>query len=293
MYNLFVSGHKEDWESEPYFLELNRCLCEYTDAAITARYGDLTAGDIIELLRLPCIFAYESSCNKAPKFGRLRDLTKRQGKAKIEYETEELDKFLTGWDLEKNLAFELDILNWEMNRTHWAVKDIDLATELRSRDIILPPWARTATKAVDITKQEFDVALSFPGEIREFVRSVAVELESIIGPDSCFYDQNFTSQLAMPSLDDLLQDIYRNRSKLVVAFLCSDFQNKEWCGIEFRAIKEIIMERENKRVMYVRMDDGHVDGVLKTDGYIDGRDHNPADIARYIQQRVDLLNADN
>lgn len=289
MYNLFVSAQDDAWEGEPYQLELDRCVCEYTDTELTARYGDLTAANVNELRRLPCIFAYETGCKKDPKFGVIRDVIKRQGKARIEYEIIELDKFLTVADLAEDLAFELDISKWEMNRTHWAVKGIDLARELRLKGIILPHWARTATKAVDITTHQFDVALSFPGEIRDYIEPVVAELERNIGPNSYFYDNNYVSQLARPSLDVLLQDIYRNRSKLVVVFLCSDYQEKEWCGIEFRAIKEIMMQRENDRVMFVKMDEGEVDGVFKTDGYIDGQKYSPADVARFIQERVDLL----
>jgi hypothetical protein len=292
MYNLFVSSHDDAWEGEPYQLELDRCVREYTDTELTARYGDLTAANVNELRRLPCIFAYETGCKKDPKFGVIRDVIKRQGKARIEYEITELGKFLTVADLAEDLAFELDISKWEMSRTHWAVKGIDLARELRPKGIILPRWARTATKAVDITTHQFDVALSFPGEIRDYIKQVVAELERNIGPNSYFYDKNYFSQLARPSLDVLLQDIYRDRSKLVVVFLCSDYQEKKWCGIEFRAIKEIMMQRENDRVMFVKMDEGEVDGVFKTDGYIDGQKYSPADVARFIQERVDLLRGD-
>lgn len=87
------------------------------------------------------------------------------------------------------------------------------------------------------------------------------------------------SQLARPSLDILLQDIYRNRSKLIVVFLSADYQRKIWCGIEFRAVREIIGERSNDRVMFVRTDDGAVEGVFAMDGYIDARRFGAADIA--------------
>lgn len=85
------------------------------------------------------------------------------------------------------------------------------------------------------------------------------------------------------------QDIYRNRSKLVVVFLGGDYQRKDWCGIEFRAIKEIILERDHKKIMFVRMDDSPVDGVFKTDGYIDGRKFNPQEIAYFICERIELI----
>ena len=60
MYNLFVSGDSEEWEGAPFMLELNRCVREYTDTDLTARYGDLTTEHVDELRRLPCIFAYET-----------------------------------------------------------------------------------------------------------------------------------------------------------------------------------------------------------------------------------------
>jgi len=288
MYNLLVSAHENDWTGEPWLVEVSRCVREYTDTEITKRFGALDATAVSELQRLPCIFAYESRCHKAPKFGLIRRIMERQAQLKIEYEIRNIDPFLSVDDL-TSLSFELDISKWELNRTHWAVKDVDLAKELRLRGINLPAWARDFTKAVDITTHTFDVALSFPGETRALVEQIAMEIERMLGPNSYFYDNNYVSQLARPSLDTLLQDIYRNRSRLVVVFLSADYQTKDWCGIEFRAIREIILERQNERIMFVRMDDGPVDGVFKTDGYIDGRKYSPRDIAKFIQERVALL----
>ena len=288
MYNLFVSGNDAAWEGEPCLLETSRCVREYTDTEITKRFSELDATSIAELQRLPCIFAYESLCRKPPKFGVIRNITKRQGQVRIEYELTEVSPFLTADEL-TTLAFDLDIGSWEMNRTHWAVKDINLAKELSARGISLPGWVRSISKSVDITTHVFDVALSFPGEARSLVEPIAFQLERNIGPNSYFYDNNYVSQLARPSLDSLLQDIYRNRSKLIVVFLSDDYQRKEWCGVEFRAIKDIIMEREHKKIMFVRLDEGIVDGVFKTDGYVDARKFSPEDIAHFIQERIELL----
>jgi hypothetical protein len=288
MYNLFVSGDPMAWRGKPYFLEIGRCVREYTDTKLTKRYGELGDNAVKELQRFPCIFAYEKMHDLSPKFGVILDITKRQPQVRIEYELIDLDKFLSSQDL-VDLAFDLDISGLELNRTHWAVKDVNLAKELRAKGISLPNWVRNVAKSVDITTHVFDVALSFPGEVRPFIEKIVEELEKNIGPNSYFYDNNYVSQLARPSLDTLLQDIYRKRSRLIVVFLCSDYQRKEWCGIEFRAIKEIIMERDDKKIMFVKMDDGIVDGIFKTDGYIDGRKYQPKDIARFIQERIALL----
>lgn len=288
MYNLLVTGNNEGWSGEPWLIETGRCVREYTDTEITKRFGELDATAVNELQRLPCIFAYEASWKQAPKFGVIRDITRRQDQVRIEYEIRDVIPFLSADDVQ-SLAFDLDISKWELNRSHWAVKDVNLAKELRKRGINLPAWARDVTKAVDISTHSFDVALSFPGEVRPVVDQIAQELERLIGPNSYFYDNNYVSQLARPSLDVLLQDIYRNRSKLIVVFIGGDYQLKDWCGIEFRAIKEIIMERDHKKIMFVKMDDGSVDGVFKTDGYVDSQRFSPQEIARFIQERVELF----
>jgi len=143
------------------------------------------------------------------------------------------------------------------------------------------------SNSVDISRHEFEVALSFPGESRPLVEQFAQELERRLGPNSYFYDRNYVSQLAQPSLDTLLQGIYK-RAKLDVAFLSKDYQKKDWCGVEFRVVKEIIFVREAWRVMFVRTDDGEVDGVMKTDGYLDARNFTPPRIAEFICERLEL-----
>src|SRR5215207_10841394 len=74
-----------------------------------------------------------------------------------------------------------------------------------------------------------------PGRVAAIGRKIAAALKGMLGPDRYFYDNNYKAQLARPSLDVLLQDIYRNRSKLIVVFVGS--------GIELRAIREILLER--------------------------------------------------
>lgn len=291
MYNLFVSGDCGAWEGETLLLELSRCVREYTAVEITEKFGAFHEEAKAELKRFPCIFAYEASCQKDPKFGVLSSISKRNDQVRIQYEIRKIEPFLKFEDL-ATLGIELDIDKWEMNRTHWAVKNVNLARELKlAYGLDLPPWARSISKSVNIDTHVFDVALSFPGEIRELVESIAIELERLIGPHSYFYDKNYEAQLARPSLDILLQAIYGRRSKLVVVFLSRDYQRKDWCGIEFRAIRDIILERENSKVkvMFVRTDDGEVEGVFKTDGYIDAQKYSPEEIAGFISQRVDLL----
>ncbi len=288
MYNLLVSGWDEQWRGEPFTIEEGRCVNEYTEDSLKLTYGALDAAATEALMRLPCVFAYEFSNGMDAKFGTITSITKRQGQVRVEYNLIPVAPFLTAKMIDE-MKFELDISGWEMNRTHWAVKDVDLPRELHAKGITLPDWSRSVNKSVDVTTHHFDVALSFPGEVRGLVEEVAKELEGLIGPNRYFYDFNYTSQLARPSLDLLLQDIYLKRSKLVVVFLSGDYQTKDWCGIEFRAIRDIIFAREDHRIMFVRTDGGAVGGVFKTDGFIDATRFSAKQIAEFIAERAAML----
>lgn len=87
----------------------------------------------------------------------------------------------------------------------------------------------------------------------------------------------------------LLQDIYKNRSSLVVVFISEKYQEKKWCGVEFRAIRNILFNRQDERIMYIRTDDGSVDGVFDTDGYVDARNFSALDIVGFILDRLHVL----
>ncbi len=95
--------------------------------------------------------------------------------------------------------------------------------------------------------------------------------------------------MARPSLDILLQNIYRERSTLIVVFICADYNSKQWCELEFHAIREFIMDKEyNHKIMYVKMDSGNVDGVFKIDGYIDAKTYTAQETTKLIKERLEV-----
>lgn len=140
-----------------------------------------------------------------------------------------------------------------------------------------------------LSEIRFQVAMSFPGEHRHYVSSTVDKLRAQLGSDAVFYDLDYQAQLARPNLDVLLQDIYRNRSSLVVVFLGEKYAEKQWCGLEWRAIRDMIKSKQDNQVMFVRFDDASVDGVLSIDGYIDARQHNSNDLAGFVLTRLEEL----
>ena len=142
--------------------------------------------------------------------------------------------------------------------------------------------------SVDIDRHRFEVALSFPGEHRSYVDRVAEELDYVLGAEACFYDRFYEAQLARPNLDVLLQEIYGERSSLVVVFVCAEYDAKLWCGIEWRKIRERGASGADREIMYVRIGEGEVAGMTRLDGYLDGRARSPEEVARMIVERVRL-----
>lgn len=104
-----------------------------------------------------------------------------------------------------------------------------------------------------------------------------------------FYDFDYQSQLARPNTDILLQNIYRNNAKLIVVFLSKEYVQKEWCGLEWRAIRDIIKSKEDEQVMFVKFDDAQIDGIFDIDGYIDANIFSPKNVANFIMERIKLL----
>ena len=96
MYNLFVSGNQNDWCEEYSEIDISRSVShgEYTEPDIADCLGNFDAASIAQLKRLPCIFAYESY-TLAPKFGRLREISKRPGRIRIRYEIHPVEPFLS------------------------------------------------------------------------------------------------------------------------------------------------------------------------------------------------------
>lgn len=291
MYNLLVTAHSGAWDSDGYEFDRDR-FGEHSPTRVMEKFRSLDPDAIEELKTLPTLFAYEGDKENV-RVGYIRRIKERERSIYIEYEFETeipeipfakiapLRKKLGIYTPERGLG--------EMNRTHWAVKDEDLFEILFEAGLVDQTFLISTEKLGRIEDIKFKVALSFPGERREYVGEIAAALKRRLRHGLVFYDRDFTSLLARPNLDTLLQKIYRRNSELVVVFLSKEYEKKDWCGLEWRAIREIIMERENSThsVMFMRFDDAPVEGVFKHDGYIDLNAHSPSEAANFILQRVE------
>lgn len=282
MFNLLMTWENGGFDMLALELERGR-FGEYTAEKLMKRFGPLKPAGIKKLKSFPTLFVYENLVGDA-RVGSLTEIRERNQHVLVEFQ---FDKQIAPFPAEKlkPLLLRLDMGGPELYRTHWAIKDEDLLQVLISAGLA---GASLESSLTPIAEAHFKVALSFPGETRDYVAKVAEELKKHLPRGSVFYDRNFTAQLARPNLDTLLQSVYGRQSDLVVVFLSSDYDKKEWCGLEWRSIREFIKRRDDHTVMLMRFDDGEVPGVMCLDGYVDLRHHGPAEAAKFILERVHL-----
>lgn len=150
-------------------------------------------------------------------------------------------------------------------------------------------FGKSDKSTTDLSKINFRVAVSFPGEKRRYVSRVVDVLRKELGPDTVFYDLDYQAQIARPNADILLQNIYHKQADLIVVFLCAEYSSKEWCGLEWRGIRDLIKSKGDSKIMFVKFDDAEIDGTFSIDGYINGTKHNSQEVASFIIQRVKIL----
>lgn len=134
MFNFLVTASEGAWDLPGYEYARGRFL-EYTSDDIAASFQELKEPQLKALMDLPCLFAYEGT-NEPMRVGRLSVKLRNDGRTL--YVVPELDHQLPPIPFSQiePLQIALDIRDWELNRTHWAIKDEDLLEVLASAGII-------------------------------------------------------------------------------------------------------------------------------------------------------------
>jgi hypothetical protein len=144
--------------------------------------------------------------------------------------------------------------------------------------------ARAMRQTSRAPAQDYDVALSFAGEDRDYVEQVAALLQA--SGIKVFYDKFETVQLWGKNLADHLGEIYGKRSRFVVMFVSKYYPHKGWPTHERQSAQARAI-RENKIVLLpARFDNTEIPGLPATTGYIDLRQTASAELAEMIKQKL-------
>lgn len=143
--------------------------------------------------------------------------------------------------------------------------------------------------AKELLDMKYDVAFSFAGEEREFVKAVYEILHK--KNISVFYDfdEDITVDLWGKELIEELDEVYRKRSKCVVMFVSENYAKKVWTKLERRSSLAKAINEQKEYVLPARFDDAELPGLLPTVGFVDLRHETPESFAKKIISKLGRL----
>jgi hypothetical protein len=120
-----------------------------------------------DLLSFPTLFAYETLCDQPARVGRLTDLPHQaRSDVRFEFSLDDAIAPITPSTLH-DLAWDLDIGNLELSRTHWAIKDVDLLRVLRDAGHVVKTTVRHTEQPTMAAVEIAPTVFSLPSEPRE------------------------------------------------------------------------------------------------------------------------------
>lgn len=136
MFNFLVTAANGAWDQPGYEYSRVRFL-EYTSDDIAESFRELKAAQLAALTELPCLFAYEGS-DQPMRVGSLKSVRLRDNGRSL-LVVPEINPAIPPIPFKaiERLQSLLDIRSWELNRTHWAIKDEDLLQVLSDAGINL------------------------------------------------------------------------------------------------------------------------------------------------------------
>ncbi len=266
IFNLLVSANGTAWETD----QLMRMEVERFKelSGIEANAISLDRQDTLKMLeQAPALLMYERGVQSrnadVVRYGNLEDI--RVGKIEILFRFNEEGRF-TKSDIEE-FADRLGIGIYELNRTHWAVKDGCIPRDLLAR--LLPTY---------------DVVFTFAGENRAYVEQTAQYLRSQWV--KVFYDEFEQASLWGKDLAEHFDLLYRRSGRYCLMFISKHYVEKMWTRHERRSALARALQERKEYILPARFDDSEVAGIPPTVGYISLANKPPIELAKIVLKKL-------
>jgi hypothetical protein len=134
-YNLLMSANEAAWTGTSWVMEYDRVF-EYTNPHVKQQFQALDDAALAALLALPTLFAYEKYVGLAARVGRITGITRQQKEFAFTFNFDTAVAPIPQETLMQMLpALDIDP-KFEVNRSHWAVKNVDLAGVLHRAGLL-------------------------------------------------------------------------------------------------------------------------------------------------------------
>jgi hypothetical protein len=132
--------------------------------------------------------------------------------------------------------------------------------------------------------KKYEVALSFSGAQREYVRRVAEALRT--NNVMLFFDEFEEAELWGKDLTEHLHQVYSESAMYCVMFISKEYMNGMWTTHEKRSAFEKALASSTEYILPVRFDNSKLGGLPSTTAYLDCRSRTPCDLAEIILKKL-------
>jgi len=269
MFNLLVAGHFGAWEGRNRMVMSLDRFGEYSGD----EFEDISISqpESLKLLeQAQTLLMYEIGVqdpgSEFVRVGQMRDIKVAKGQISFRFtETGQIR-----YEDLTELAHLLQMEDWEMSRTHWAVKDGSLPQEL--------------LRTMKETPKRYDIVLSFAGEDRDYVEPVAEFLNS--HGVEVFYDRYEEVTLWGKNLQEHFDSVYRLQARFCVMFISTHYAHNVWTREERRAAFARAMAERDEYVLPVRFDHTEIPGLNPSVGYVDLHAVLPHELGEMILKKL-------
>lgn len=136
-------------------------------------------------------------------------------------------------------------------------------------------------------KFEFETALSFAGEQRDYVERVADCLKA--HGVKVFYDKY--EDLWGKDMYLHLDNVFQNKARLAVVFASKEYAEKLWPSHELKSILARAFGQKEDYMLPVRFDDTDIPGIRPTIAYEDARKVSPEELCQKILKKINKANS--
>ena len=138
--------------------------------------------------------------------------------------------------------------------------------------------------------REYQVALSFAGEQRDYVDAVAWHLAA--RSIAVFYDG--FEQVGLWGRDGAaaFHEVFAEKATYVVMFISAEYAKKAWTRHERRSALSRMMKEEQEYVLPVRFDDTAMPGLPDSILYLRASDYSPAELSATIARKLGIAGFD-
>ena len=269
MFSVLVAADGLAWEKEQIMTIDASRFKEYSDVEAESVPADRPES-LAALEAADALLMYESGATgpnvEIVRVGKISEV--RVGKTKMTFRFKETGRLPRKVVRENASLLSLD--SFELNRTHWAIKDGTVPKLVRDR--------------IEAVQERYDDALSFAGEDRAYVVQVATYLES--NGVAVFYDGFEEVNLWGKDLAEHFDLVYRTGAQFCVMFISKHYAEKMWTNHERRSALAAAIEARKEYILPARFDSTELPGVRPTIGYVNLVNKSPEELGAMIIKKL-------